>query len=80
MLGRLAARYHGHTFPYYFDIPFKETLIRHATKPNAHEFGEDQMRDWYAPMDTLGISGETIIGSDLSANDLVALILRETKI
>lgn len=28
---------------FYFDIPFEETLRRHQTKPNAHEFGEAEM-------------------------------------
>ena len=27
-------------FAYYYDIPFEETLRRHATKPNCGDFGE----------------------------------------
>ena len=33
-------------FAYYYDLPFEETLIRHATKRNQFEFGEREMRRW----------------------------------
>lgn len=31
-------------YAYYYDLPFEETLRRHATKPNRFEFGEEDMR------------------------------------
>lgn len=34
-------------YAYCFDLPFEETLKRHQTKPNCHEFGDDAMRDWW---------------------------------
>jgi hypothetical protein len=33
MLGRLRADHRGPTHHYYLDVPFDETLARHATKP-----------------------------------------------
>lgn len=35
----------------YFDLSLEETLRRHRTKPNSHEFGEEQMRQWYTEKD-----------------------------
>ena len=43
-------------FAYYFDLPFEETLKRHATKPIAQEWGEAEMRKWWRKKDFLKIS------------------------
>ncbi len=56
---------------YYFDIPFEETVIRHQQKPNAHEFGEVDMRKWWQERDFLGIIPEMKLSMDLSLNDIV---------
>lgn len=45
----------------YFDIPFVDTMLRHETKPNTHEFGEKQMRQWWIEKDFLGVPGEKIL-------------------
>ncbi|MDQ3656753.1 MAG: AAA family ATPase, partial [Chloroflexota bacterium] len=39
MLGGLRREHRGRTTCFYFDIPFEETLRRHATKPQAGEYG-----------------------------------------
>lgn len=57
MLRHLANRF-DEVYVYYLDIPFEETLRRHATKPNAHEFGEKEMREWWNDRDYLVISNE----------------------
>ena len=44
MLHRLLNDFQGEKLIYYFDISFKETVRRHAAKPNAHEFGEAEVR------------------------------------
>ena len=44
MLHELASLF-DETHAYYFDISPEETLRRHETKPNAHEFGETQIRE-----------------------------------
>lgn len=59
---------------YYFDIPFEETLRRHSGKPNAMEFGESDMREWWKEKDYLGVEGETIITADMSCDAIVELI------
>jgi chloramphenicol 3-O-phosphotransferase len=45
MLSGLRADHRGQTHYYYLDVPFDETLARHATKPIAEEVNETQLRD-----------------------------------
>jgi len=61
-------------FAYYFDIPFEETLNRHQQKPNAHEFGEKEMREWWNEKDLLDIIPEVLLDKELSLNGIVDII------
>jgi len=63
-------------YSYYFDIPFAETLRRHAQKPNSHEFGETQMRGWFRSYEDDRIDGlpETIIHQTQSTEEIAARI------
>lgn len=63
---------------YYFDIPFQETLRRHKTKPNAMDFGEEEMRRWWREKDLLGIIPETLIGPEMSLPEIVEFIYENT--
>ena len=62
---------------YYFDIPFAETVARHQGKPNAHEFGEAQMRSWWREKDLLPDIEEQMITIDMTKEDIIARILRD---
>lgn len=62
---------------YYYDLPFAETLLRHQTKPNCHEFGESDMRRWWKEKDYIGIIPEKILTSDMKQEDAVELIYRD---
>ena len=64
-------------FAYYYDIPFEETLLRHNTKPNRFDFGEEDMRRWWREKDYIGIIPETNITSDVSFDDTVEMIYRD---
>ena len=75
MLKKLINDFEGETYVYYLDIPFKETVRRHATKSKASEFGEKEMREWWKDKDYLGVEGETILSSDLSEDELVSAIM-----
>lgn len=77
MLARLREQCPDSYF-YYFDISLEETLRRHATKPNAHEFGEPQLRAWYRSDGYTGFPGERIISESASLAETVARILAET--
>jgi predicted ABC-type ATPase len=76
MLGALADKFDD-VHVYYFDLPFEETLIRHKSKSNAHEFGEKEMREWWNEKDYLGISGEKILDKNMSVDDVVRKIIND---
>lgn len=78
MLRQLRADHRGHTHCYYLEVPFPETLARHATKPIAEEVGESQLREWYRPLDLLPGSIETVIHSDSILADTVDRIMHDT--
>ena len=63
---------------YYFDVSFEETMRRHATKPNAAEFGEVEMRDWYNDDDRLGLAPEWVIPEQDSPETTVSRVLSDT--
>lgn len=65
------------THAYYFDISFEETLRRHHTKPNAHEFGEEEMRRWWVEKDVLNLPGETLFTEDQSQDEILRIILSD---
>ncbi len=65
---------------YYFDISLKETLKRHDTKPNAHEFGEKELREWYKPQDFLGLENERIISENQTLSETVDMILGDIRL
>jgi adenylylsulfate kinase-like enzyme len=62
---------------YYFDIPFEETLNRHQQKPNAYEFGEKEMKEWWNEKDLLGIIPEVLLYKELSSNEIVDRIYHD---
>lgn len=77
MIRELMAAHTGPSFAYYYDVPLSETLRRHALKPNAHEYGEKEMTEWYVECDLLGVPGERIIGPGQTQDETVAQILAE---
>ena len=77
ILHQLLNDFQGEKLIYYFDVSFEETVRRHATKPNAHEFGESEMRQWWKDQDILGVPGERRIGEKLTQTEIVDLIHRD---
>jgi hypothetical protein len=78
MLARLRTDHRGPTHGYYLDVPFDETLTRHATKPIAEDVSEAQLRDWYRPRDLLPDCSETVIGTDSGLHETVDRIMHDT--
>jgi adenylate kinase family enzyme len=64
-------------FAYYFDIPFEETLNRHQQKPNAHEFGEIEMRRWWNEKDLLDFIPEVLLHKDFGLNEIVDIVYQD---
>ena len=78
MLAELISGHPGPAFAYYLDIPFEETLLRHASKPQAALYGEAEMRDWYRERDLLPGGIEHVITAESSLQDTVATIMTDT--
>ncbi|MFJ3953687.1 kinase [Streptomyces libani] len=78
MLAQLRVDHRGRAHGYYLDAPFAETLARHATKPQAGEYGEAEMHDWSRARDLLSGAVETVIGTDSALAETVDRILLDT--
>ncbi|QRV31735.1 kinase [Streptomyces californicus] len=78
MLAGLRTDHRGPTHGYYLDVPFAETVARHATKPIADEVHESHLREWYRPGDLLPGGVETVIGHDSALETTVERVMRET--
>jgi Acetyltransferase (GNAT) domain, PanZ len=78
MLTGLARDHCGPSHFYYLDVSFEETIRRHATRPQATEFGPDDMRQWYLRLDLLPSVAERVIGEGSTLAQTVELILAES--
>lgn len=58
-------------YAYYFDLSFEETLKRHQTKPNCHDFGEKEMRQWWREKDFSDVLNEISITSEKDIESIV---------
>ncbi|MGW2697541.1 kinase [Streptomyces sp. NPDC001296] len=76
MLAGLLADHPGRTHCFYLHVPFEETLLRHATKPIAHEVGEGQLRSWYRPLDLLPGDVEAVVPAASGLSDTIDLVMR----
>jgi len=67
--------YGTEVYAYYFDLPFEETIKRHQTKPNCHEFGEEAMRRWWREKDFSDVLNEISITSEKDIESIVTDIV-----
>jgi hypothetical protein len=77
MLDELADDHRGTTTFYYLDVSFEESLDRHATRPQAAEFGAEDMRGWYCAHDLLGVPGERVVPQNSTLASTTSRILDE---
>jgi hypothetical protein len=78
MLTALLADRAGSAWAYYLDVPWAETLRRHATKPQAAEYGESEMRRWYRERDLLLGGLEQVIPDRSALDETVRRIMAES--
>ncbi|KIH97615.1 kinase [Streptomonospora alba] len=78
MLRQLRADHRGVTGCYYLDVGFEESLKRHASRPQAAEFGEAEMRSWFTPEDLVTGLDETVLGNESTFDAVVERIWDET--
>lgn len=74
MLRQLVRDHRGLTRAYFWDLPFEETLRRHATKAKAVEFGEAQMREWWYGAALVPELDEEPFGPACSLNETIGRI------
>lgn len=75
MLLQLVSDHRGVSRSYIWDLPFDETVRRHATKPIATEFGEAELRAWWRGFQpALGLA-EVVITSTESVDAVRRRIL-----
>ncbi|HDR7635580.1 TPA: kinase [Bacillus mycoides] len=77
MLKELIHFFDENTFTYYFDLSLEETIRRHNTRGKRHEFGEDALRKWYNPHDTIEVARETVFTDDFTQKDVFHTILND---
>lgn len=75
MLASLVREHCGQTSAFYFDVPFDETVRRHATKPQSGEYGAQEMQAWYRPLDLAPGLNECRIDASISLEDAVDLVI-----
>lgn len=75
MLDDLISEFGKNVYVFYMDVSFAETLKRHDTKPNKHDYGSEKMQEWWLEKDYLGVSSERIIPEAYSAEKAVGYIL-----
>ncbi|EOP40264.1 kinase [Bacillus cereus] len=77
MLKELIHYFDGNAYIYYFDLSLDETIKRHNTREKRLEFGEDLLRKWYNPHDTIEVDKETIFTDDFIQKDIFHAILND---
>lgn len=79
MIEELIEEFANNVLLYHFDLTFEETVRRHATKPNAHDFGEKEMREWWNDADGLSLTNEHVFHVNDSEEAVFAKILRDCR-
>ncbi len=59
------------------DVPFEETMRRHATKPQANQYGRAEMSSWWRDRDFLPQVSERVITAVTTADAVVEQIMRD---
>ncbi|GAA1748715.1 kinase [Streptomonospora arabica] len=78
MLRTLRDDHRGLSDCFYLDVSFAGSMRRHATRPQAAEFGEDEMRAWYVAHDLVPGLDEVVIGEESTLAATVEQVLGET--
>jgi len=78
MLRQLRDDHAGPSYFYYLDIPFEETIRRHATRSKATAFTAEEMATWFHAQDLLGEPRETVIDQTSSLEMTVKRILTDS--
>ena len=61
-------------FIFTFDVSFEETARRHNLRHKSNDFGVEEMKTWYQPVEKLGYDFEYVIPESNSLKETVNLI------
>lgn len=76
MLARLRDLFAPRVFVYYYDIPFEETVKRHATRAKKEDFTAADMKRWWIDRDYLGWEEEVLITAEMSLEEAFDMICK----
>ncbi|WIM94931.1 AAA family ATPase [Actinoplanes oblitus] len=74
----LIAGHPGPAAAYFLDVSFDETVRRHLGRAEPIPVTAEQMREWYHPLDLLGVPGERVIPEESGFAATVDLILHDS--
>ena len=77
LFNRITQLYGTNILAYYFDLSFEETIKRHQTRLQFHEFGTVEMKRWWLEKDYLTSVQEIIIGPNIKADQLINQIMKD---
>jgi hypothetical protein len=77
MLEALGRDHRGLSRFYYLDVPFEETMRRHAMRPQAGEFGRSEMTGWYRERDLLPGGLEQVIPAGTTLEAAVKYVMAD---
>lgn len=75
MLRDLIGDHTGSSICVYLDVPWDETVRRHATRPQGAEFTTEQMAGWFEPDDRLRVEDEMVVSQESTAEETVERLL-----
>ena len=74
----LIGDHRGRTCCYYLDVPFDESLRRHAGTPRASQYGATEMRAWYRELDLLPGGTEQVIPAAMPQDEIVRRVMADS--
>lgn len=77
MIRRLLTDHRGRNHVYYLSIGLEDSIVRHASSPDAADWTGDDMRSWWCRHDPLGIPGEQVLDAELPQWQLLSRITRD---
>ncbi|WP_446664483.1 kinase [Flexivirga sp. B27] len=80
MIRRLLTDHRGNNHVYYLSIGLEDSIVRHASSPDAADWTGDDMRSWWSGHDPLGIPGEQVLDANLPHAELLSRITRDLEL
>ncbi|MEU8655881.1 AAA family ATPase [Actinoplanes philippinensis] len=74
-LRKLIAGHAGPSACFFMDVTFEETVRRHQRREEPISVAPETMRDWYTPLDLLGVPNEIVIPETMGFENVVTTIL-----